>query len=275
MPIKADIKILPTLSNLELTKVTAFGDSSQEKHYHDQLSFAIVTKGAGKFRFRDSYHRVSKGAIIKINPGEVHSSGKAINQRHLEYRVFYLSNALLHHILDAEEQKPVSEVDFKEQISYNNGFFVNCLETHLKLNNETDLLNIESLFTQLILALVHNNPHTKLRLPIIDTRPSYLSTVIDYLNAYYNEAISLKQLSNVANRSPSQVLRTFQKYIGVAPHAYLTNLRIIKAKALLNQHMSISQTALEVGFNDQSHFHRHFKRITHVTPGRFIKSLSI
>ena len=274
MPIKADIKILPTLNNLELTKVTAFGDNGQEKHYHDQLSFAVVTKGVGKFKFREGSQSVNKGAIIKINPGEVHSSGKSTNQELLEYRVFYLSNTLVNDILNAEEQKSITEIDFKEQISYNDNFFVNCLQSHLKLNQETDILNVESIFTQLILALLNNNCHSKLRLPTLDTKPAYLSTLIEYLNAYYCESISLKQLSAIANRSPSQVLRTFQKHIGVAPHAYLTNLRVIKAKEFLAQNMSIAQTALEVGFNDQSHFHRHFKRITHVTPGSFIKSLS-
>ena len=274
MPIKADIKILPALSHLELTKVTAFGDNSQEKHYHDQLSFAVVTKGMGTFKFRDGNQRVHKGAIIKINPGEVHSSGKSTSQEPLEYRVFYLSNTLVSNILNAEEQKRTEEIDFLEKISYNNDFFINCLQTHLKLHQATGLLNVESVFTQLMLALLHHNCHTKLRLPTIDTKPSYLSTIIDYLHAYYGESISLKQLSDIANRSPSQILRTFQKHIGVAPHTYLTNLRVIKAKVLLAQNRSIAQTALEVGFHDQSHFHRYFKRITHVTPGNFIKSLS-
>ncbi|MEM6737513.1 MAG: AraC family transcriptional regulator [Bacteroidota bacterium] len=269
MPIKAEIKILPSLNNLELTKVSSYGDCSQDKHYHNQVSFAVVTHGTGKFRFRDAYHHVRQGAIIKINPGEVHSSGESTNQKHLEYRVFYLSDSLVKDVLRAEDQES-KEIDFAEKISYNDYFFSKCLNTHIGLNSEIDTLYVESAFTELLLLLLNKHNRVKVEIPIHDCKPSYLSTVIDYLHAYYYKSISLRQLSEISERSPSQVLRTFQKHIGVAPHAYQLNLRIIKAKEFLLQDMPISQTALKVGFVDQSHFHKHFKRITHVTPGSFI-----
>lgn len=271
MPIQADIKILPALKNLEVTRVNSFGDCSQAKHYHDQVSFAVVTSGAGKFRFKDSYYPVQRGAIIKINPGEVHSSGKARDQKHLEYRVFYLSDSLVTEVLRLEHQES-KEIDFTEKISYNDFFFNQCLNTHVGLNNETDTLYLESVFTELLLLLLNKHSQTKVVLPTIDKKPSYLSTIIDYLHTYYYDSISLQQLSEISNRSPSQILRTFQKHVGIAPHAYQLNLKVIKAKELLLRDVPISQTALEVGFVDQSHFHKHFKRITHVTPGRFIMS---
>jgi len=271
VPIQAEIKILPALNNLEVTRVNSFGDCSQAKHYHDQVSFAVVTNGAGKFRFKHSYYSVQPRAIIKINPGEVHSSGKAKDQKHLEYRVFYLSDSLVTDVLRSEGQESRG-IDFTEKISYNNFFYDKCLNTHVGLNNETDTLYIESVFTELLLLLLNKHSQAKVVLPTIDKKPSYLSTIIDYLHTYYNESVSLKQLSEISKRSPSQILRTFQKHVGVAPHAYQLNLKVIKAKELLLHDVSISQTALEVGFVDQSHFHKHFKRITHVTPGRFITS---
>ena len=253
--------------------MSAFGYSSQNKHFHDRLSFAIVTEGEGEFRFKYGYRKASVGSIIKIAPREVHSSGKSIDQNHFKYRVFYLTNSSIQHILNAEEYKADNEISFKEQISFDENLFFRSLLAHKNLDRKTDPLYRETIFTNLILTLLGNHTYTKTKLPIIDSRPSYLSTIIEYLQAYYRKPISLEQLSIIARRSPSQIIRTFQKHIGVAPHVYLTNLRVIKAKELLSQNLSISQAAFEVGFNDQSHLHRYFKRINHVTPGKFKRSI--
>jgi AraC-like DNA-binding protein len=57
--------------------------------------------------------------------------------------------------------------------------------------------------------------------------------------------------------------------VGVPPHAYQIQLRIARARHLLALGMPPSAVAAEVGFHDQSHFIRHFKRVLHVTPGEF------
>ncbi len=56
------------------------------------------------------------------------------------------------------------------------------------------------------------------------------------------------------------------------PHMHKTfrlNCRIELAKKLLQKGFGLSQVALECGFFDQSHFHRHFKAITTVTPKEY------
>jgi AraC-like DNA-binding protein len=53
------------------------------------------------------------------------------------------------------------------------------------------------------------------------------------------------------------------------PHQFQTLVRVSRAKALLREGWSIPQAASQVGFFDQSHFNRHFKRIIGVTPGQY------
>ena len=60
---------------------------------------------------------------------------------------------------------------------------------------------------------------------------------------------------------------------GLPPHAYLLQTRILRAKALLAHGRAITDAAYELGFVDQSHFHRHFKRIVGLTPGEFSKMI--
>ncbi|MCA1625949.1 MAG: helix-turn-helix domain-containing protein, partial [Acidobacteria bacterium] len=68
------------------------------------------------------------------------------------------------------------------------------------------------------------------------------------------------------------ISRTFKQHVGLAPHEYLVQLRVACAKAKLAEGMPIADAAIYSGFTDQSHLNRHFKRITHLTPGEYAKS---
>ena len=92
----------------------------------------------------------------------------------------------------------------------------------------------------------------------------------NYLQAHYSENISLSDLSKIAGLSPYHLCRTFSEVVGLPPHRYQTQLRIDRAKKLLLAGRSILYTASQVGFFDQSHFSRHFKRIVGVSPKKYL-----
>jgi AraC family transcriptional regulator len=59
--------------------------------------------------------------------------------------------------------------------------------------------------------------------------------------------------------------------VGEPPHRYVIRLRIERAKELLREgRLSLAQVAAAVGFADQCHFNRHFKRLVGETPGQFL-----
>jgi len=98
-----------------------------------------------------------------------------------------------------------------------------------------------------------------------------LRRVLDYLNANLAGAVSLADLATVAGVSPSHFARQFRAAVGEAPHHYLIRLRVERAKDLIRgRRRSLAEVAAAVGFADQSHFHRHFKRLTGVTPRQFL-----
>ncbi|MDJ0570973.1 MAG: helix-turn-helix domain-containing protein [Pleurocapsa sp. MO_192.B19] len=75
----------------------------------------------------------------------------------------------------------------------------------------------------------------------------------------------------MVNLKPLRLLRVFRQTLGLPPHAYLVQVRITQAKKLLARRISIAEVAAETGFTDQSHLHRHFKRVVGVTPGQYVK----
>jgi AraC-like DNA-binding protein len=59
----------------------------------------------------------------------------------------------------------------------------------------------------------------------------------------------------------------------MTPHAYLRQVRVERAKEMLAAGLSISEVALAVGFFDQSHLTRYFKRILGLTPGTYATAI--
>lgn len=95
----------------------------------------------------------------------------------------------------------------------------------------------------------------------------HLCRVLDYINDHLSQEISLTELAAVVHLSPSYFLRQFKAATGLAPHQYLIQQRVAKAKLLLlDSPYSIAEIAQIVGFSDHSHLHRHFKRVFGVAP---------
>ena len=96
-----------------------------------------------------------------------------------------------------------------------------------------------------------------------------VQTVKSFIEAHYQEQISLGQLSMLTNVSASHLNHLFGETIGMPPHAYQLQIRISRAKAFLAQGRPIADVAVETGFASQSHFGVHFKRNVSITPSQY------
>ncbi|MNJ03069.1 HTH-type transcriptional activator RhaS [compost metagenome] len=65
------------------------------------------------------------------------------------------------------------------------------------------------------------------------------------------------------------VIRLFKANWGLTPHAFQLNLKVNQARELLKYGKNIGDISYELGFSDQSHFHRVFKIHTGVTPRQY------
>ena len=92
-----------------------------------------------------------------------------------------------------------------------------------------------------------------------------------YLHDNFNESVSLDQLVALTRLSRFHLVRAFALHTGIPPHAYQLKLRIERACALLRAGITAAETATQVGFADQSHFTRHFKRLRRITPGQYAR----
>ena len=113
--------------------------------------------------------------------------------------------------------------------------------------------------------------HATSPLPLRTLEPALtsLARARDYLAAHCAENVSLHELSALTQLSPFAFLRGFSRAYGLPPHAWLVQERVRRSTVLLRMGRSLTAVASELGFSDQSHFTRHFKRMLGVTPGRY------
>ena len=83
------------------------------------------------------------------------------------------------------------------------------------------------------------------------------------------EDLSIEELSLVAGISKFHFIRLFRGQFGLTPHQYILNLKINKARSLLEAGRPPSDVAQEFGFFDVSHLNRHFKRSFGITPKQY------
>jgi AraC family transcriptional regulator len=99
-----------------------------------------------------------------------------------------------------------------------------------------------------------------------------LRRVLAFIDEHIDQPLTLSSLAMVANLSPSYLIRQFKHTTGLAPHQYLIQRRVDRAKELLVAgKLTIAEVAASVGFADQSHLNRHFKRLLGVSPRQVVR----
>ncbi|MEM1226071.1 MAG: AraC family transcriptional regulator [Planctomycetota bacterium] len=91
--------------------------------------------------------------------------------------------------------------------------------------------------------------------------------IIDYIDQHYTEPIAMSELAAMANLSTTHFNARFRAILRLSPSQYVLSRRISHAQRLLSQtDVSIIEIASKVGFFDQSHFTKRFRRVTGLTP---------
>ena len=101
-----------------------------------------------------------------------------------------------------------------------------------------------------------------------------MSILLDYVDAHYNERISLTDLAQKANMNEKYLCRIFYNYTSKTPIAYINELRVEKACYDMQiKNATVTEAAINCGFNDLSYFTKVFKSVKKITPTQYKKSI--
>jgi len=99
--------------------------------------------------------------------------------------------------------------------------------------------------------------------------------VRELLEERLEENVSLSDLAAHTSLSRFHLLRLFRDEVGMPPHTYQLQLRMARARRLLQRGVEPSEVAAQLGFTDQSHLTRHFKRLFRLTPGQYVRACRV
>ena len=158
---------------------------------------------------------------------------------------------------------------------------VRYLQAQLKVPDKTTLER-EEILTMLVVHLLRVNRNEKIRLEAIGAKKlstreeiiKRLHLVTDHIYSYYQCDLSLDELSNISMMSKFHFIRAFRQVFGLAPHQFLNQVRVEKAKDLLmNSEFNVHNISRAIGIKDTSSFSRLFKKETGVYPTVFKKNI--
>lgn len=178
----------------------------------------------------------------------------------------------------AADWSPISEVELLPSFSQPDPLISGIgltLKSVLEAGSFSDRLYVDLLTTALVTHLLRRYSVQK-QIPELTFQglsKYQLKQVTDYIEHHLDQDLTLSKLAAIAQISPSYFSALFKQSTGLAPHQFVIQCRIERAKQLLRQgKVSIADIAHELGFTHQSHLSRHFKRLVGVTPKTFLKS---
>ena len=236
------------------------------KHFHDTYAIGITNSGLFKSITSNESCLSYQNSTRIVNPGEVHHG----DSKCWNYTNFYPKVQLLVDLYEQmffEKKIPFFREHVVEDIHLVKllyVFFQSVYTYSDKMLIETNMITILSYIIQ------NYTDHTKKYLPMFNDQ-KIIKNSIEYINDSLEYNLSLDELANNSHLSKYHFLRVFKKSVGLTPHQYILTQRVDKAKDLVLNGATLSDAGLEVGFNDQSHFIRIFRKMHGYSPKELLK----
>ncbi len=234
-------------------------------HFHDHYVIQMVERGVNKGICKGKSYQLKPREIIIINPGEIHT-GHSWRNQFLEYKglcpTVDFIKSFIQKIDPSKNELPV----FKN-FPINDKLLVEKFQRlFLMVKFNSNLLEIETAAIDFFGYLIGKYENHHVSYFTIKNEKCRAGKIKQFIRDNYERNFSLEELSKYSMVSQYHLIRIFKKETDLTPFEYLRNFRIERAKTLLRENKSIIDAIYETGFYDQSHFIRHFKSITGMTP---------
>ncbi|MEL6126748.1 MAG: AraC family transcriptional regulator [Pseudomonadota bacterium] len=251
------------------------GAHRYDRHAHDEYSVIVVTQGRKLLRIGREEHVVHKDQIVLVPPGASHDC-EPIGQSDWAHRCWYLSPGLVAELTN----QPAARTDaLRLETVVAKPFFARTLTTlHNALSDPAGASEdrLSCRLRQLsLLADLFGDAMGPDALPARGPRRSrarahaYDAALRDALS----NKLDLDALADLGGVTRFQVIRDLKAAYDMTPGTYLRDLRLRESKRMLRQGHALADVGQALGFADQSHFSRSFKRAYGMSPLRYRQSI--
>jgi AraC-like DNA-binding protein len=236
--------------------------------YNVEYTIGVPVTWAGHVNHDGQPTDLSAGRALLLRPGEFLSTPGA--PRPGDLRVMILSQAALQQYAGEYLKRP-AELEWKASVPRCSKEMLAAFHrVYADLHSAPTAMQFQSTMTTFFSVMVQEM--------VAGVRPSRTLTDgsrqaerMRELMHHSPEGLTmgLAELAEGVGMTRFRALRAFKRKYGVPPHAYQLAVRVGLAAPLLMRGDSVTRVAHTLGFSDQSHFTRHFKRLWRVTPGNY------
>ena len=254
-------------------------------HNHNYFEIIFIKSGSGTHTINDIIYEYSPNDIFLISPEQYHifDIKEKTNFVYLKFTELLFGEE--GNLFNKEKwMQKMEYILFNPNLTHNQikydttdkSNLFNLVEIILKEHNNYDSYNDEITIDtlSLILNLIGRNIFNSYKVDVksIKHENSRVNDILSYirLNVYNSEKMKIEYLAEVFNMSKNYISIFFKKQTGESIQKYIINYRMKLAEnRLLKTNSTISEISYELGFTDESHFNRQFKKYHNTTPGNF------
>lgn len=236
-------------------------------NWHKNLEVIYITRGEGVVRCNGVDYFVNAGCLFVVNPNEIHdvSSEKGIDYYFIiADENFFRENGIaiekyyFYHMVKSQKV----ERDFISVIHE--------MKELIEQKNDLSIPKVRRAVLTLMMDLcadyaVSKEEKQKEKKAALE----YVQQALDYINQHFSEDIILEHIADQIGISKYYLVREFKKHTGYTVVSYLNLLRCKNAEVFLAQGMTVTQAALESGFESASYFSRMYKKIRGYAPTQY------
>ena len=253
---------VPEIPHLECFRSVGFVDD-YPRHSHPTWAIGVVEEGAAGIWYRGADERVGPGGLIAVNPGAVHT-GYPLKKAGISHSTLYVDEELVKEVLPGITTLPA----FPQISIYDLELSSRIRSLCRSLELGGPYLAVEAKLLSDLNCLFVRHARVNARQPT-GSEPRHIALIQEYLRANLHRNVTLKELTKLTGLSKAYVIRSFRRIVGMPPYEWLLQIRIQEARQRLKDGDRICDLAIELGFADQSHFHRRFKKLTGMTPSSY------
>ena len=265
--------------NFKIFHIRDKKDIKFEYHHHDFSKIVILIDGDLTYYIEGKAYILKPWDILFVNKNEIHKP--VVNPNKYYERIVIWLNP-----------------DFMAKYAQGNNNLLKCFEVAIKNNYNLLRLNMksidiiknliqdiqncnnsnefgseilkESLFVQLMVLMNRLFLNSDKNRDIEDIQyDKTIEGVLNYINSNLENDLTIDTIASEFFISKYYLMRKFKNQIGSSIHNYVVQKRLILARSLISDGLSMSSVCSRCGFNDYSSFVRAFKKVYGVSPSNY------
>ena len=246
-------------------------------HWHKEFEILRVESGVLHLSIDQRNYKMEAGDIAFIESGSLHSG--ILKNCVFTYAVFDLSmlcrrkSDAIFKFVEPIMCRKISFCEFfKKGKNADVELIVDRLFSAFDNSNDFGVLDFYAEAFNLLRALYSGGYIKKIKNTKYEHQLAKIADIIDFIEEHYREPLTLSTLSKKTGMNEKYFCRFFKEFTNITPIDYINRLRIENAAhSLLESGATVTEAALDNGFNDISYFSKTFKKYKGVPPKKYSK----